>query len=1101
MDIDTYKKEVAPYRAEILWWEICCLLHDIGKLSDEFLFYRQHWHRMESGWRNRDPHDHDWFKHDSLLTNDLREIFEKDICVTRADQGKTPFDKSKGGETTERIGQLSIKHAIYEHATPNDGLTQILKLADSADARYDRNNPLIGCEQTNHANPDELPDIFRSNVFGYESERTKVERGIFNVDRTNADPFCAALYEKKVHRRPGLLHLVRKGLYGELECLLKEMVKEGDEISLEVYRKVRGSVERNFEPGLSDTTRPDNDTSLWEHVYSVASIAKALHIQCICKKEIPDEARFHLWGIGIDALRYISYGHKVGDLTGRRRVVDQIFDEIERLFEYGLPFGNCVYRDDNFVIFLTPAVNGFEGSLQKQIRGISLEKSAGEIIPQFHIVRDTSTLTSIVKVIEQLRKDIATPVSVGVSEIKSKFDDAWKLPLAGICPVCRLRPAPRRDDGRIVCQICIDRRTGKGEKADNETTTGPKETQFIEEIADHNGRAAMIVVRIGLREWLDGRMVRTCLITEPQGIDRTIKALKWVAEQDLKTDGKGRIDWFKTRGDNDFAKMVQEVAECKSAKGGNPLFLYGRQIVRSKTSDRMALCDELGDKDWDQIIVDGCEEHPWIKTPDDFLACLLCAKTPTPSTVLDVWQTTQEFLKSIVRPVKRWNIQDGEPDFKSSPQLLLDENLNGALRAQGKSSFEARVRSYITVDREPHLANNQAFETNIVGRRRSLVYDKDTRIWVLGDHFTDGWNGLEFDAPDGGAQLKITGGGPAENVYYPYRAISVSPNLLLAIVPADTVVEVTLAIHGRYLDEFGKVYGRLPIAIGNIVFQKFVPMFSVLDAARRMTGNFQRLQEGLWIEGQFPRAIVNNKGPLSISEGKPLQETKADGIDLSLGDGNPDYHHPYIPLSNDAVSKPATDLMTPAGRIVYMSEITEHPRPIRYRPNLYDGEMLGASADRFKLHIHEQRNRPLDWRNDPECQLNEKAADLNFAVHRGSPSSQWPITIEDFEKIVKLWDMLKKSPRATDASIRNLEHVIVARREAWRNVAASNAGKAIDGIARSIAAKFTGFEPESKEHESILDAISSGLFDRTLDIHLRILKDRLKSDAQQGEQP
>ena len=62
---------IKSFRDEILWWEICCLMHDVGKLSDEFLFYRQHWHRMPEGWLNGDPHDHDWFSHDELQERTL----------------------------------------------------------------------------------------------------------------------------------------------------------------------------------------------------------------------------------------------------------------------------------------------------------------------------------------------------------------------------------------------------------------------------------------------------------------------------------------------------------------------------------------------------------------------------------------------------------------------------------------------------------------------------------------------------------------------------------------------------------------------------------------------------------------------------------------------------------------------------------------------------------------------------------------------------------------------------------------------------------------------------------------------------------------------
>ena len=56
--------EIKEYRLEVLWWEICSILHDIGKLSHAFHDYRQNW--WWKGWGN-DPHDHNWLKSDDRI--------------------------------------------------------------------------------------------------------------------------------------------------------------------------------------------------------------------------------------------------------------------------------------------------------------------------------------------------------------------------------------------------------------------------------------------------------------------------------------------------------------------------------------------------------------------------------------------------------------------------------------------------------------------------------------------------------------------------------------------------------------------------------------------------------------------------------------------------------------------------------------------------------------------------------------------------------------------------------------------------------------------------------------------------------------------------
>ena len=1072
MSFDT---KAAPYRAEILWWEICCLLHDIGKLSDEFLFYRQHWHRMPAGYLDGDLHDHEWLTHDSLLDHEfpsLKTLFETPIKVLRSSLS----------------GTLSAQHAAHDHVgDPLDDLARILKLADGLDARDDRNNPLIGCEQTNHADPDKTPEIFRSNVFGYEGDRMRVPRGRFQIARSGDGRFREALWNNKsTHTTEGLLHRTRRRLYDELEKILPGMLKSPGTVDYSDYRKVRNLLEKYFEPGLSDTTRPNNDTSLWEHVYSVTSIAKALHIQSLWTGKVPGHATFHLWGIGFDALRYISYGHKIGDITGRRVVVDDIFDKVERFIEWKLPLGNRVYRDDNFLLFLTPAIDdgefgAFKKEVEDQVSQISLDGSDGEIIPQFHWTPNpVSSLTAIVSVLNALRDRIATPFRDGAARIHKSFEHAWNKMNSpdGICPVCRLRPAKRGDDGRLVCSACIERRR-KQPAEDNRDPAGPQETKFIEEIADRNGRAALIVARIGLREWLDGRMVRTCLITEPNAIKKTIGALQEVTEQDLKSQGATRKSWFASRPSNNFAQILDEVAECKANCGGEALFLYGRHIQCDNV--KAFLPEKLNPQEWEKVLTDGKTEHPWHKLPDQaaenkFLANLLCAKTPTPSTVLDVWRSARRFFESVVHTLRQWGSQEDGGVFVETTPLLLNKDLNGKLHTKQKSTLLPRKRSYFEVDQTPQCPENMAFEADIAGRRRSLVFAGGNRIWLLGETYNSNWNDAALAVPNS-QPLKITGGGVTPDAFYPYRTISVSPNLLLLIVPADAAVEVTRKIHERFAEEFGKVYGRLPISIGNIVFHKFMPMFSVLDAGRRMAENFRRLQEGIWLQGEPPRSDLPDK----------------------LGDGQCDYHHPYFLLADGTGKDPVTDFETAAGRVAHMSQL--NGRNTRYRPNWYDCEMLGASADRFKIQFVEPDASALDWNDDPAKQKKATRQTIYNFASRGDPPSQWPITLEEFEHMAEFWDVLRgEDSTATDASIRNLEYLIAAKRERWRNAPRPQAETAIQALARSILTKFTGFEVGTDEYDHVLDTVSNGVFDRSLNLYLRILKDRLKTETQPGEQ-
>ncbi len=136
---------------------------------------------MKGGYSEKDPHDHDWFEKDKILKEfpALEKFFTNPIAV--------PAIKGIHGE-------LSVKNAVHNHIvelTAANELCQLLQVADGMDSRYDRNNPLLGCEQTtyNHAPGarlseiiPKLPEMYRGNVFGYERP---VRRG--TLDLAKAD--------------------------------------------------------------------------------------------------------------------------------------------------------------------------------------------------------------------------------------------------------------------------------------------------------------------------------------------------------------------------------------------------------------------------------------------------------------------------------------------------------------------------------------------------------------------------------------------------------------------------------------------------------------------------------------------------------------------------------------------------------------------------------------------------------------------------------------------------------------------------------------------------------------------------------------------------
>ena len=275
----------------------------------------------------------------------------------------------------------------------------MLKAADGVDAAIDRNNPLWSAEQKDK--------IFKSNVFGYESGRV--------VDFESQEK-------------------ARQELYISLNRMLPDYFKDtgfGYTDRINILKEI----EKAFEQGLSDTTRPQNDTTLWEHSYAVASILKVLTVhKLLCNESLDsfEKVKFGILGIGWDGMRFLSYGQKIGDIVGRKNIIEDVKKKLKELIEHEYPIGNEIYADDDGIYFIVPAkLEGYENiwkTVERQIYDLASDISYGELQPSVHMESETQYMTRIVQVITELRKEMSFPF-----DSKKQFDifrqsisDHWK---------------------------------------------------------------------------------------------------------------------------------------------------------------------------------------------------------------------------------------------------------------------------------------------------------------------------------------------------------------------------------------------------------------------------------------------------------------------------------------------------------------------------------------------------------------------------------------------------------------------------------------------------------------------------------------------------
>ena len=344
-------------RRTILFVELAALLHDIGKLSRRFIEYRQTWQEQTGGW-HKDPHYHEFPE------NDCPKHF---FVTLEGLKIEYPVGTMPDSFKFEKFKDFSIKKCIQRHEIPDkdDLLMLIIKASDSKDSADDRNNPFFSAEQKNGP-------VFHSTVFGYENSNNTL-----NVE-------C--------------LRKCRKALYTKLNQHLDSYLNSDDSFAEHNRRDILAAIKEAFSLGLSDTCRPANDTTLWEHCYSVACLAKVLTVHNLfdtdaIKRGFAKNFAFGLLGIGWDGLAFLSYGQKIGDVTQRKANIEDLKSQIKVLVEHTYPVGNTVYEDDNGIYFMTPKdFDSKEGSSYVEIcRAIEKETMdhahkicGGELQPKFH---------------------------------------------------------------------------------------------------------------------------------------------------------------------------------------------------------------------------------------------------------------------------------------------------------------------------------------------------------------------------------------------------------------------------------------------------------------------------------------------------------------------------------------------------------------------------------------------------------------------------------------------------------------------------------------------------------------------------------------------
>lgn len=307
------------------------------------------------------------------------------------------------------------------------------------------------------------------------------------------------------------------------------------------------SIERLFSQTVADTRRPINEVNLWSWGLLVGALYKTALAGAQLTGQPPDSKalRWRLLSVRIDGLGFLLQVEKIPDLLARKALISDGLNKVERLLAVTYPIASEVYRDENGSIYVVPDL---EDMLEKaQADGKTLKSHILKAFAEGTVKNDPELQIGAEWIphvgLEQKPwwgqdpnwcrgssnssndelpaiADILSSQAISFARVEevSPYWQPTQSP-AEICSVCGIRPQgpDKKSADRRVCNTCERRRADRAQK----WLQHPQEhTIWMDEVADQNGRLALITGQFDLRHWLNGSLLKTLFLMPPSASKR-----------------------------------------------------------------------------------------------------------------------------------------------------------------------------------------------------------------------------------------------------------------------------------------------------------------------------------------------------------------------------------------------------------------------------------------------------------------------------------------------------------------------------------------------------------------------------------------------------
>ena len=918
-------KKLEENRIPILLAEIGAYLHLIGRFSKEFISshaknssekfeydrvceYNDFW---ENTGLNDILRDNNW----ENLINDFKNLQPQDASNRLlANKVKNFCDFIRKHEwKIDKSGNLK----------PEEGLCRILADAHGIVSGIDK--ALAGRGKSGKQRREYT---YRATAFGYETVIEFLED--HNLDNVDAQKIS----EKK------------KKLFTKLKDIL-ENIKNSNNIDYEGYRKFVSTIKHYYSMTIGETRRPINEISLYDYAHTIASLMKSNLAKMIIEGwyEPRGKSKWRILKVNVDVLGLLSKGLKVGDILGHKRELEKTFDKIKKLLEYKYPLGNEIYRDTTGIYFSCPNIE--DSTKLSELKEEILEKIASisnlDFSLQVEISEESRSMVILSKIREKSLKDIIFHhVSNNVEHIIKSFKKSKEgNDRKDLCPVCRLRLKSVKEDRCNVCKERYERRAKKW-------IENPKETIWLDEVADKNDRVALIVGCFDLEKWLSGDFVATFV---SQTFD------DWKNENQTLCQRLG-------------INTVEDLKACFENMFNNPNSLNSNQKKLCKTFINIRLSNFIDDF-WNPIaerdatgtalnLISNSERADW-------LVRLLFRKHPSLARIYRIWNTTQEFIKKTVfdRILKNY---EWKPEIRRKRiKFKIEPNPNIRKGSTCDIDIDGVRFSPICIDRSNSIfisTINLEILKKFGGTAEEITKNLNDKIIRIKRESDRKWK----------KGFKIVSAELADDKfqdYLPYVIVYDTPDQFMIFIPASEALDIAEKIIKEYEKQFSKVRDRLPLHLGIIAFHRKMPLYVVMDAGRRLLQTFKEKSEEFKRKSGGLVEVVDIQDIDDEDIGKckelTLRAEEYSSVEfkwkISYSTKDPDVKdhvkdrwHPYIRIYGGNPNRPSSFDYTGNGDyLVHVEELKKNDKII-IEPSYFALIYLENFVDRFKI---DESIRPL----------------------------------------------------------------------------------------------------------------------------------------------